>query len=52
MPKNNSKKRKAWRKERVEMGTADKPTPEERLLYAIFGKYPRVGRPGTSHDSN
>lgn len=40
MPKNNSKARKTWRKNRVAAIAKDRKTPwnpEERLLAAIFG---------------
>lgn len=49
MPKNNSKSRKAWRRDRAEL--FKKPiSPEERLLLAIFGDQQRVSdddKPGT-----
>lgn len=37
MPKNNSKKRKAWRRIRARQLHMD-ITPQERLLMAIFGQ--------------
>lgn len=49
MPKNNSKSRKLWRKDRVEI--FNQPiSPEERLLLIIFGDQQRVSnddKPGT-----
>lgn len=51
MPRNNSKSRKAWRKERVELlRDLHHDSPGERLLRAIFGeRHPAYSmpKPGT-----
>lgn len=53
MGRNNSKARKKWRKDRAE-NLGRELTPEERLLFAIFGERPTYGlydRPGTEANS-
>lgn len=50
MAKNNSKARKAWRKERIDQIKQHlELDPEERLLMAIFGERPKwiKPKPGT-----
>lgn len=46
MPKNNGKRRKAWRKERAQEMDA-----QQRLLYAIFGNYPSNDRKPDTKDN-
>lgn len=52
MPKNNSKARRKWRKQNIQANKdANRRTPEERLLQAIFGNgYGWPPKPGTENE--